>query len=401
MPIKQASASPPPLVVVIPCHQEPDILTTLRSLAQCAPPAWPVELIVVLNAANTASAETLELHQARKQELLAWSEPAPFRLQLLDYPDLPAKHAGVGLARRLGMDLAAEHLLAAKQPQGVIVNLDADCTVAPNYFQALEAHFQQKPETPGASIYFEHPLSGHLDPRLYEGITYYELFLRYYVHGLRYAGLPCAFQTIGSAMAVRAEVYLQQGGMNRRKAGEDFYFLQKIIELGGFSEVRTTCVYPSPRLSLRVPFGTGKAMGDWLRQVEPGYAADPLQGFLDLKQMGETLPAWPVTTLLGQHWLETLSQPLQAFLSSQACVAKLVEISCNSASPASFRKRFFLWFNGFRAMKCLHELRDQAYGHSELLSASAELLELAWQIREPLAARTLLERFRQLDKAVN
>ena len=66
-------------------------------------------------------------------------------------------------------------------------------------------------------------------------------------------------------MAVRPEAYMKQGGMNRRKAGEDFYFLNKIMSLGGFGECAETTIYPSPRTSKRVPFGTGQAV---LRNVE-------------------------------------------------------------------------------------------------------------------------------------
>jgi hypothetical protein len=45
--------------------------------------------------------------------------------------------------------------------------------------------------------------------------------------------------------------------MNRRMAGEDFYFIQKLLPAGGFFNLNQTTVYPSPRSSARVPFGTG------------------------------------------------------------------------------------------------------------------------------------------------
>ena len=89
------------------------------------------------------------------------------------------------------------------------------------------------PRSPGCSIYFEHPLHGPLEPKVYEAIAAYELHLRYYVQALRYAAFPYAHHTIGSSMAVRADAYAKQGGMNKRQAGEDFYFLHKIIPLGG------------------------------------------------------------------------------------------------------------------------------------------------------------------------
>src|SRR5207249_6387595 len=106
-------------------------------------------------------------------------------------------------------------------------------------------HFRENPRSPGCSIYFEHPLEGPLDARVYDAISTYELHLRYYVQALRYAGFPYAYHTFGSCMTVRADAYMEQGGMNKRKAGEDFYFLQKIISLDGFSDLTETTVIPS------------------------------------------------------------------------------------------------------------------------------------------------------------
>lgn len=366
------------LVIVIPAYREPDILGVLHSLAACPAPACGVAVVVVLNAPANADAETLALHAARRSELQAWpNAEAPFALQLIDVPDLPVKHAGVGLARKLGMDWAADQLLLAGRPDGVIVNLDADCTVAPNYLQAIVQHFAAHPASPGASLYYEHPLSGALEPGVYQGIVYYELFLRYYVHALRYAGLPCAFQTVGSAMAVRASVYLAQGGMNRRKAGEDFYFLQKIIALGGFTEINSTCVYPSPRVSTRVPFGTGRAMANWLASEQTHYPADPLQGFLDLRQLCQTLPDHRADAATLQHWLKGLSPALRDCLQQQQIEAQLSKIQRHSGTQAAFTRHFFQWFNGFRVMKALHYLRDQAYGAPNLVTEVQRLLQLS------------------------
>jgi len=135
------------------------------------------------------------------------------------------------------------------------------------FFAEIEKHFEQHSNTPGCSIYFEHPIAGNeFEANIYEGIINYELHLRYYYQALKYCGLQYAFHTVGSSMVVRSSAYQKQGGMNKRKAGEDFYFIHKIIALGNFSELNSTVVYPSPRISDRVPFGTGKAIGDWIEQ---------------------------------------------------------------------------------------------------------------------------------------
>ena len=77
---------------------------------------------------------------------------------------------------------------------------------------------------------------------------------------MKYSNLPYSFHTIGSAFALTASAYARQGGMNRRKAGEDFYFINKLIKGEVFGEINDTTVIPSPRVSNRVPFGTGRAI---------------------------------------------------------------------------------------------------------------------------------------------
>ena len=91
-------------------------------------------------------------------------------------------------------------------------------------------------------------------------ICSYEIFLRYWVLGLQYARSPYAFHSIGSTIVTTADGYLAVRGMNRREAGEDFYFLNKLAKTGPIRQIRETVVYPSARISRRVPFGTGAAV---------------------------------------------------------------------------------------------------------------------------------------------
>ena len=81
-----------------------------------------------------------------------------------------------------------------------------------------------------------------------------------YVIGLSYAGSPYAFHAIGSTMSCTAEAYAAVRGMNRRTAAEDFHFLDKLAKLGRIGHIEKTTVFPSPRTSHRVPFGTGQRM---------------------------------------------------------------------------------------------------------------------------------------------
>jgi hypothetical protein len=349
--------SHPGLIIVIPCHDEPDLLATLQSLAACRRPGCLVQVRVVINAAEDAPAAVVQRNQATREAAQSWiadqqSQDLFFILQY--HPDLPAKHAGVGLARKIGMDAAACAYREAGYPNGPIVCLDADCTVAPNYLSSLVDHFDAYPKTPGCSIHFEHPLVG-LSPQHRLGIAAYELYLRYYRQGLRWAGHPDAFHTVGSSMAVRADIYLKQGGMNRRKAGEDFYFLQKIIPLGGFTEIVNTQVNPSPRRSLRVPFGTGRAMEEWLVGVETTrFTYDP-RVFQDLKAF------FGQSRRLYRESVQPDSPALAEYLSQADFPAALAKIRANTTTSQTCQKKFFHWFNLFRALKYIHWATEHHY----------------------------------------
>jgi hypothetical protein len=340
------------MAVVVPAHDEPDLVGSLESLRCCRPPSGGTEVIVVVNSSETAEAE-LKARNARSAVVArdwfrAWKEPW-FRLHVIECPDLPRKHAGVGLARKIGMDEAVRRFAGlGGDGSGIIVCYDADCRCDPNLLTEIEAWFSGNPRSPGCSVYFEHPLDGP-DPLINEAISRYELHLRYYVEACRYARHPFAFHTIGSSMAVTADAYVRQGGMNRRQAGEDFYFLQKLIPLGGFGEVNGARVIPSPRVSTRVPFGTGRAVGDYCRDRSGCFSSYPLEAFEELRVYFERIEAPP-------------GGLLEEFLKEQGWGGRLKEIASQTKGPEAFRKRFFRWFDAFMVMKWVHFARDHQYG---------------------------------------
>jgi hypothetical protein len=383
------------LVVVIPCFDEPDLLVALQPVADCSPTNGATEIIVVVNAPENAAPDVHARAAATFEAATKWTAGChdPRRsFHILNFPCLPEKRAGVGLARKIGMDEAARRLEdVGRGEAGVIACFDADCVCDSNYLAELERHFEACSRASGCSIYFEHPLEGPLPPELYVGIRLYELHLRYYVKALRWCGFPHAYHTVGSSMAVRAGAYQRQGGMNQRQAGEDFYFLHKIIPLGGFTELNSTRVIPSPRLSERVPFGTGKALRDWKeRGRQPTYS---LRSFSDLRDFFALIPlmrdAGPV--------MEKISTVLREFLETEGFAASLEEIRSNTSSPEAFRKRFFGWCNAFRIMKFLHHARDLAYGEADVVAEAGELLDRVG--KGPAEEGELLKIYRELDRA--
>jgi hypothetical protein len=246
-------ASPPHpntgLIVVIPCFMEPDILTTLDSLQHCLLPKCHSEVIVLINHSETSSDEIKSYSKKTFDKIEDWIKNN-YSEKIAWYPvgpvELPHKWAGVGLARKTGMDEATRRFNLLQKPSGVIVSLDADTVVSGNYLTEIESHFENHPNHVGATIGFCHQKTG-LSEREKWGIELYELYLKYYKDSLVYTGYPDALFTIGSAFAVRAEAYVRRGGMTRRKAGEDFYFLQGLAQVGKVGEINSANVFPSAR----------------------------------------------------------------------------------------------------------------------------------------------------------
>ncbi len=386
------------MVVVIPCFNETQLVPTLQSLADCELPDTAVEVLVVINSGEQHPEAIRKQNEATLQAARAWSaqQTSAIAFHWIVADRLPRKHAGVGLARRIGLDEAAARLYAVQRPESVLLCYDADCLCAPNYLKVVYEHFLARPKQLAASIHFEHPLEGEAyAASVYEAIAHYELFLRYYRWGLHWAGHPFAYHTIGSSMAVRAHSYLKQGGMNRRKAGEDFYFLQKLIPLGNFGEITTTKVIPAPRASDRVPFGTGRAVGQWLDGSRPRWEGYHPQSFHDLKQLldqVEQLYDAPAAKAI----VNQLSPLLQQFLATRSWEQHLAEIRNHSGSQAGFVQRFFRWFNAFEALKWVHYARDNGYPDQELTGVAREWLGTMGQA-QPNDVLALLAIYRQLD----
>lgn len=390
------------LVVVIPCHNESALIASLESIKKNSLTDFPVEVIVVINAGINHPDSVKKQNEQTFEEAKTWSEKNN-STHLNFYPillnDLPAKHAGVGLARKIGMDEAV-YRLDLVENDGVIVCFDADSLCEENYLTAIENHFKSNSKIPGCSIFYEHPLSGEeYAPEIYEGIVNYELHLRYYNLALKYCGLPYAFHTVGSSMAVRSSAYQKQGGMNKRKAGEDFYFIHKIIELGNFSNLTQTKVIPSPRISDRVPFGTGKAIGDWVASNASQYLTYNFESFEIIKRFVQIIPQLREKDFSDIYIDDIALNHYYAYLESQNFDTHLSEIRKNSKTEEAFQKRFFRWFDAFQVLKFVHFLRDNQFKNSPIEIESIRLMNAINILEIPTTNREKLVALRKLEQS--
>jgi len=384
--------------IVIPCYAEENLFRTLESFQTKSDFDFSAEVIVIINASENDSQENKNLNRINFEKGLEWTKThstEKLKFYFILTNELPKKHAGVGLARKVGMDEAV-YRFSKINFDGVIICADADALYENDFIQKVHHHFFiHHAETTGCSIYFEHPISGNeFDQNVYEGIIRYELYLRYYKNSLEYCGFPFAFHTIGSSMATRSSAYQKCGGMNKRKAGEDFYFLQKLIELGNFSELNSTKVVPSPRPSHRVPFGTGRSVSEWLSQVNLSWPVYSISIFDSLKIFNDQIKKLysnDFDNLLNLHPLLIL------FLKQNKVEAKILEIRKNSTSLETFIKRFYSWFDAFLVLKASHFLRDNGMGTQEVKIASDELLNRL-KIKSGSSVNELLEIYRKIDR---
>jgi cellulose synthase/poly-beta-1,6-N-acetylglucosamine synthase-like glycosyltransferase len=346
------------MIVIIPCFHEPEILTTLQSIISCTPPKSKIEVLVVVNYSESVSDEIKEYNNQTFQTVEEYSKKLDLdwiTIHPIFAPNLPQKHAGVGLARKTGMDEAIRRFETLNKPEGIIISFDADSTVETNYFVEIEQYFETHPKCTAANIHFEHPLQGNLPQSQYNAIAQYELHLRYYVEALSRIHFPFAYQTVGSSFALRANAYCRQGGMNKRQAGEDFYFLQKLFESETIGNITKTKVIPSARISQRVPFGTGYAMFTMMKDDVPMYLTYTFESFTKLGELfRQTSKLFGASKEEIENIYFSLHISLQSYINKDEFISKIIEIQNNSKTEEGFTKRFFIWFNGFRVFKYLN-----------------------------------------------
>ncbi len=381
------------LCICIPCYKEPDIKPTIHSLINCNDIDHEVEVIILINESDQDDEKVSSLNQQAYEDCIYLSGLSckyGIKLSPIYVDNIGAKQAGVGYARRLAMDLAYHRFSDIDKPRGVIVCLDADTIVSNNYLSDIVNFFYQNVKLAACSIAFEHKLEID-DLSIKNAICDYELHLRYFINMQRLIELPFAYQTVGSAMAVTADAYKKQGGMNTRKAGEDFYFLHKFIKADLVGELNTATVFPSARISDRVPFGTGKAVGD-ITKSDKGYLTYKSDSFFEISKMVKLLPEIFDASKNSELNLSSLSDSLNAYLVQEKFHQKIVEIKGNTVGYDSFRKRFFHWFDAFRLMKCLHYLRDNGYANvsvSQAIEVLFKKLDLSWSNDKYENLRTL------------
>lgn len=289
---------------------------------------------------------------------------------------------GVGLARKLGCDLAVALMADAADHSAWIACTDADAFLPAHYFQALASC----PQDPVATVFdIEHQSAEGEAEGLVAATRLYERALRYYVDGLTWAGSPYAFPTIGSALAVRVQAYCECRGFPRKSAGEDFYLLNKLAKLGRVHWCKDVVIGVKARLSDRVPFGTGPAVEKILTLPNPReltyYAPST---FVELRTWLRHIPSIWQQLQDQRDPLEGLPAHLPPLLREAGIDILWAHIRRQVRSPAHCETSVHHWFDAFQTLKFIRRLQESHYPALPL----DQCLTLAPFYQEPFACRT-------------
>ncbi len=338
--------------IVIPSYSEFEFLPdTLESINQNKPELLNQTLVlVVVNNANNSPQSIKDNNQLtiRKINRNNYQFPHAVIDAASSGLELPLKHAGVGLARKIGMDLVLPHLLSFKS---LIFCTDADTKVSPDYLSKVTQYFDSH-NTSAAVIGFDHLQSE--DSAINDAIGKYENFLKTTAEKMKNAGSPYGYVSMGSTIVCTADAYCAVGGMPRKKATEDFYFLQELTKYCGVHNIPETLVFPSPRPISRVYLGTGYRM----EQIQKGFDITNLYYSDDAYRY---LSKW--LQLGGHAWEKSLNDLLKdiksihpnliGFLKIEGIETIWSKIQNNAPSELHFKEQFHRWFDGLKTIRFL------------------------------------------------
>ncbi|MGB1256172.1 MAG: hypothetical protein ACPG51_09915 [Thiolinea sp.] len=374
-------------VVLIPAYQES--VSFLQNLLTA--PWFQSGVLVILiinqpdNQTNSTSQQELcnfALNSGSlrwKAENLTLIQPAPLHSSTSDScghlllvnrfeQGIPVKQ-GVGLARKIGADIAVSLIARGNITTPWICSTDADAWLPDNYFSPLAT---LSPEYVAACYPFEHIAGPNSDPEVTVATLTYQRAMQYYVAGLCYAGSSYAFFALGSTLAFKAEAYAAVRGFPKRAAGEDFYLLNKLAKIGHISQLsNNTLIRLQARLSDRVPFGTGVSAANIIalnRQNQPFCYYHPTI-FINLRNLLRHFEQLWQVKHQPEPWLQELPDSSTHALYKLGFLSMLQKLSQQCRSKQQFDHQLTGWFDGLKTLQFIHLLRDSDYPNLPLETA--------------------------------
>jgi hypothetical protein len=298
---------------------------------------------------------------------------------------------GVGLARKIGADIALSMIRSGLVTNPFINNTDADAELPADYFDASQLNTASDKKVAAIVRPFRHVLRSDQAPSAGEetsikdapyqaqiqaqiqtkvraqvqaqvrAMLLYEISLYYYVNRLKHANSPYAFHTVGSTIAVNAKDYALVRGTPKRLAGEDFYLLNKLAKTGLVLSSSSAPIELDARVSHRTPFGTGSSIDRIQRlsnPIEENLYYQPAI-FELLKALLARLPLiWDENNVAHTFRHDDL---LADWGAETGAFDEIGKQKHRLKSRQVFVKFLRDWFDGFRTLKFVHYMRDKHY----------------------------------------
>tara|TARA_R110001599_G_C12201600_1_gene655764 strand:+ start:93 stop:1433 length:1341 start_codon:yes stop_codon:yes gene_type:complete len=288
---------------------------------------------------------------------------------------------GVGLARKLGMDIALKLIYQQYQATQTwcawIYSTDADVSLPEDY-----GLLPPKEGTTACIYPFKHIPQFGFERAMAE----YEFSLHYYVESLKKAGSPYAFHTIGSLIVVSSLAYAKVRGMPKRAGAEDFYLLNKLAKLGKIESLNKPLIQVSGRPSHRVPFGTGPALVKINSQYQKkkDFSVYHPRIFIILEMVLSSVAEIEHSSAEEDILLSQLTVKLSDSLEKKFVLDILLGLGWskqaahirNLKTADAIQKAFHVWFDAFITLRFIHELRDSLYPNIDLIELPTLLAEM-------------------------
>ena len=358
--------------LVIPAHQETS--ASLKAVWQKIPKQISLLVTIVVNSSKPSTESEIKLFdELMNAGPVTTLKPGICLLSLPMGPDLllidrfsenrtiDSRH-GVGLARKIGCDVALQLYRAGHISSPWLRSTDADAVLPADYFGTDVA------SAAGFLYPFRHS-SGYVEDSPFQqrlphdrlAAALYDLSLLYYPAGLLQAGSPYGFPTVGSTLCCAAEAYAHVRGFPKRNTGEDFYLLNKLCKVGPVRAVGCSPIELSSRRSTRVPIGTGQAMARIAELDNPvsDFHFEHPDCFRKLHEFLQRLQQ-----IANSGSTDLLSRDQTASLYAETSgLQPLVEKNLKEQTRPEVRLKFMTdWFDALRTRQFIHQVRDQECG---------------------------------------
>ncbi|MFK7733535.1 MAG: hypothetical protein AB8B48_18085 [Pseudomonadales bacterium] len=266
-----------------------------------------------------------------------------------------SRKLGVGLARKVGADIALSLIQQGHVRNQWIHNIDADIALPSTYSTLVDT---ESTDTAALILPFEHFANERA--ALNQAQVLYDRHMNYYVAALRWAGSPYAYHSLGSTIIINAQQYAQVRGFPKRSAGEDFHLLNKLRKVGDIKSLPAPVIRIQTRLSHRTPFGTGAAISDisQLDNPESDYLFYHPQIFIELMVL---LALFPTLRNEQQTTLRSIPSDTQQILETFNFSKAVRHAISHSDSEQGFLKHMHTWFDALKTLQFVHALRDRKY----------------------------------------